>query len=152
MATYPDPLPPAPPRGWAPRRAAPSVQARRARMQPLAQRTDATQDMPRKAPTKHDADVPRLSAHPRARRQINAAKAWAGLGLFALVAYVSMQQGVPAFTAGVRALAAGTIGYVVAWAAALLVWRQIARNEVEELRARLIADRDRAREAADAAA
>ena len=51
-----------------------------------------------------------------------------------------MQQGLPAFTVGVRALAAGMAGYVFAWAVAVIVWRQVAINEVEDLRRRLTAD------------
>jgi uncharacterized membrane protein YccC len=98
----------------------------------------------------HAADEPRISHYPKAQRQIDNAKAWGGLGLFLLIGFVSMQQGLPAFTIGFRALVAGMIGYVVAWAIALVVWRQVAINEVESLRARMIADNEA--EAAERAA
>ena len=73
---------------------------------------------------------PRLSAHPRARRQIREAKAWSGLAGFALVLLLSLQGGALLFEAGVRALAAGAGCYVVGWALAVLVWRHVARAEV----------------------
>jgi hypothetical protein len=144
---YPEPLPAAPPR---PRRrlSRSSVQPRRARVEPIHARADPVSTMGKKkdsknaAPTAHAADQPRLSHYPKAQQQINNAKAWGGLVLFLLLGFVSMQQGLPAFTVGVRALVAGMIGYVVAWAIALIVWRQVAINEVESLRARLLAEHE----------
>jgi uncharacterized membrane protein YccC len=85
-------------------------------------------------------DAPRLSAHPCARRQIRAAKAWGGLIAFLLVLALSLDAGVPAFEAGVRSLIAGVGGYVLAWVAAVLVWRQLAVAELEDLRRRLTSD------------
>ncbi len=73
---------------------------------------------------------PRLSAHPRARRQIREAKAYAGLAGFGLVLLLSLQGGALLLDAGIRALAAGCGSYVAVWAIALFVWRQIARAEV----------------------
>jgi hypothetical protein len=73
---------------------------------------------------------PRLSAHPRARRQIREAKAWSGLCGFLLVFVLSLQGGALLFEAGVRALVAGAGCYVVGWALAVLVWRHLARAEV----------------------
>jgi hypothetical protein len=145
MAIYPEPLPPAPPRGRR-RPSGSSVQRRQARLQPLHARADPPDTMAKKKDTTeaHTADQPRLSKHPRAQQQINTAKAWGGLALFLLVGFVSMQKGLPAFTVGLRALAAGMIGYVAAWAVALVVWRQVAINEVDALRARLRADADAA--------
>jgi uncharacterized membrane protein YccC len=101
-------------------------------------------------PPVHEADEPRISHYPKAQQQINNAKAWGGLVLFLLIGFVSMQQGLPAFTVGVRALVAGMIGYIVAWAIALVVWRQVAINEVESLRKRMLADHEA--QAADRAA
>jgi hypothetical protein len=43
---------------------------------------------------------PRLSAHPRARRQIREAKAWAGIVAFVLTALLSLQANLPLFDAG----------------------------------------------------
>lgn len=73
---------------------------------------------------------PRLSAHPRARRQIREAKAWAGLIGFSLVLLLSLQGGSLLFEAGVRALAAGAGCYLAGWTLAVIVWRHVARAEV----------------------
>ena len=82
---------------------------------------------------------PRLSAHPRARHQIRQSKAWAAIVGFALVGLLSWQAGQPVFDAGVRALAAGLVCYVVGWAIAVIVWRHVARAEVELAEARFTA-------------
>lgn len=74
----------------------------------------------------------KLSDHPRAARQIRAAKGWGGLLGFGLVALLSLRAGVPPFDAGLRALAGGVAGYVVAWAGSVHAWRHLA---VAELRA-----------------
>ena len=74
--------------------------------------------------------LPRLSAHPRAARQIREAKAWSGLVGFVLVLLLSLHGGSPWFDAGVRALAAGSALYVLGWGFAVLVWRHLARAEV----------------------
>jgi protein-S-isoprenylcysteine O-methyltransferase Ste14 len=90
------------------------------------------------APAPRADGRPRLSAHPRARRQIREAKAWAGLVGFVLVALLSLQGGSPLFDAGVRALIAGAGCYVVGWALALAVWRHVARAEVKLFEQRLL--------------
>jgi hypothetical protein len=77
-----------------------------------------------------DDGRPRLSGHPRARRQIREAKAWSGLAGFALALVLSLQGGALLFEAGLRALGAGAACYVAGWALAVLVWRQLARAEV----------------------
>ena len=61
---------------------------------------------------------PSVANHPRARAQIRMAKGWGGLIGFVI--------------AGLRALAAGVAGYVVAWGCAVTVWRHLV---VAELRA-----------------
>ena len=73
---------------------------------------------------------PRLSAHPKARRQIREAKAWSGLVGFTLVLFLSLEGGALLFEAGLRALAAGAGCYLAGWAVAVMVWRHIARAEV----------------------
>jgi hypothetical protein len=73
---------------------------------------------------------PRLSAHPRAVRQINQAKAWGGMVGFALVGALSLQGGSTDVDALTRALLAGIAVYLAAWVLAVVVWRQIARAEV----------------------
>lgn len=74
--------------------------------------------------------LPRLSRHPRARRQIREAKAWAGIAGFLLVGLLSLQAGQPLLDAGVRALVAGVACYVAGWAVAVTVWSHLARAEV----------------------
>jgi len=86
-----------------------------------------------------DPNTPRLSAHPKARRQIRAAKAWSGLTVFLLVQVLAMRAGLPAFDAGMRALAAGLVAYVAAWLIAVVIWRQLALAEVEQLKQRIAA-------------
>jgi hypothetical protein len=82
------------------------------------------------------AEQIRISAHPRARRQIAQAKAWGALAAFGLVLLVSWQAGVPAFDVGLRALAAGVVGYIVAWGVAVQVWRHLAVAEVRDVHRR----------------
>ena len=78
----------------------------------------------------------RISAHPRARRQIAQAKAWGALGAFGLVLLLCWRAGLPLFDVGVRALLAGVAGYVVAWAVAVQVWRHLAVAEVRDVHRR----------------
>lgn len=72
-----------------------------------------------------------LAEHPRAVRGIARAKAWGGLGGFLLGGYLSLPTHTLA-DAGLRALAAGVVCYVAAWAAAVFLWRRLV---VVELRA-----------------
>lgn len=81
--------------------------------------------------------TPRLSTHPRARRQIRAVKAWSGLSVFVLVQYLALHAGLPMFDAGLRALAAGVVAYVVGWVVAVVVWRQLAVAQLEDLKRQL---------------
>ena len=73
---------------------------------------------------------PRLSAHPKASRQIREAKAWSGIAGFLLVLILSLEGGALPFDAGLRALAAGAGCYVAGWALAVIVWTHLARAEV----------------------
>jgi hypothetical protein len=73
---------------------------------------------------------PRLSQHPKARRQIREAKAWSAIAGFLLVLFVSLEGGALPFDAGVRALAAGAGCYVAGWALAVIFWTHMARAEV----------------------
>lgn len=76
----------------------------------------------------------RLCDHPRARRQIELARGWAGIGAFALVALLSHNAGVGAFAAGTRALICGVVAYMAVWALAVLVWRHLAVAEAKTAR------------------
>ena len=95
---------------------------------------------------------PRLSQHPRARRQIRQAKAWGGLVGFVLVGVLSLQAGSLPADALTRALTGGIAVYLAAWVLAVVVWTQIARGEliVAEQRWMQELDERRAREQAEA--
>ena len=73
-----------------------------------------------------------VANHPRARASVRRSKGWGGLIGFGIAAYLSLQAGVPAADAGLRALGAGLAGYLLAWACAVAVWRHLV---VAELRA-----------------
>jgi hypothetical protein len=73
-----------------------------------------------------------VANHPRARAQVRRAKGWGGLIGFGIAAYLSLKAGVPTPDAGLRALGAGVVGYILAWACAVAVWRHLV---VAELRA-----------------
>jgi hypothetical protein len=82
----------------------------------------------------------RLATHPRAPRQIAAAKGWAGLLGFLFVGWTSHAAGATLFESGLRAIAGGVVLYVLAWAAAVVVWQQVAKAEVERARRRAMAE------------
>ena len=83
-----------------------------------------------------------VAGHPRAAAQVRKAKGWGGLAAFLITGYLSLSHGATADIAGMRALIAGVLGYVVAWACAVMVWRQLM---VAEIRAKV----DRARALAE---
>jgi hypothetical protein len=73
---------------------------------------------------------PSVAAHPRASYQVRRAKGWGGIAGFGLAAYFSYKAGVPTFDLGLRALIAGIVGYMLAWACAVTVWRQLVLAEL----------------------
>jgi hypothetical protein len=73
-----------------------------------------------------------VASHPRARASVRRAKGWGGLIGFGIAAFLSFKAGVPAPDAGLRALGAGLVGYILAWACAVAVWRHLV---VAEMRA-----------------
>src|ERR1700751_1705898 len=83
----------------------------------------------------------RPADHPRATRPIELARGWGGIGCFALVGLLALESGVPAASAGLRALIAGVVGYVVCWFLAVMVWRHLA--VAEEAAARSFAEQRR---------
>ena len=95
------------------------------------------------------AKVVSVSAHPRARASIGRTRARTGLIAFALVLFLCLDAGVPAQEAALRALAAGVVGNLLAWACALAVWRALV---VAELKAATDAYNQRVRAANEAAA
>lgn len=72
-----------------------------------------------------------VAQHPRIAARVRAAKAWGALGAFALVALASSRAGAESFDVLLRALGAGVVGWVVAWAAAVGIGRSLVRAEVE---------------------
>jgi hypothetical protein len=86
---------------------------------------------------------PSIASHPRASFHVRRAKGWGGLAGFAVAAYVSYKAGVPMADLGLRSLAAGLIGYMLAWACAVTVWRHLVLAELRAVRERSSAiDRD----------
>jgi hypothetical protein len=85
----------------------------------------------------------RLSAHPRAARSVRRVRACAGLGALLLTLLLSLQAGVPAWDATARALVAGIAVHLVAWAIALVVWRQIVLAELRAAHERRLEARRR---------
>lgn len=78
----------------------------------------------------------RLSEHPRATAGIRRAKGMAGLLVFLIVGLLSLRAGILPGEAAARALGAGIVAYLLAWGAAVTVWRQIALAELEQARRR----------------
>lgn len=77
-----------------------------------------------------DAGAPNIAAHPRAKRAIARAKGWGGLLGFLLAGYLSLPTSTLA-AAGLRALVAGVVCYVVVWAGAVFVWRRLVMIELK---------------------
>jgi hypothetical protein len=83
-----------------------------------------------------------LSAHPRASRHIATAKGWGGLIGFGVVLVLSLKAHMSPFEAGLHALGGGLALYMLAWAGAVVIWREIALAEVERAR-RMVAEHAR---------
>ncbi|HEX4521720.1 MAG TPA: hypothetical protein VH063_19250 [Gaiellaceae bacterium] len=66
----------------------------------------------------------------RAMAGIKRAKGFGGLAGFGLTALASYMHGELMASVLVRALAGGVIGYLVAWLAAVTIWRRIIRAEL----------------------
>lgn len=80
---------------------------------------------------KGDASAgPSVAAHPRASYQVRRAKGWGGVAGFGIAAYLSYKAGVPTVDLGLRAIIAGIVGYMLAWACAVTVWRQLVLAEL----------------------
>jgi len=77
-----------------------------------------------------DADGPSVAAHPRAARGVARAKGWGGLVGFLLGGYLSLPTNTLA-AAGLRALIAGVVCYVAAWAGAVFLWRRLVMLEIK---------------------
>jgi len=86
------------------------------------------------------ADDIKVSAHPRAQRQIRRAKGFGGLAGFALMAWFSWRSGTDFVHLGLRAILGGMTAYVAVWAAAVYTWRQITIAEIRR-QATILAER-----------
>ncbi|HEY5261655.1 MAG TPA: hypothetical protein VIJ33_06045 [Solirubrobacteraceae bacterium] len=84
------------------------------------------------------SDGPSVAAHPRAARNVALAKGWGGLGGFLIAGYLSLPTGTLA-DAALRALVAGSVCYVVAWAGAVFIWRRLVMIEIKGREQRLLA-------------
>ena len=84
--------------------------------------------------------LPSIANHPRAGAQVARAKSWGGLAGFGFVGFLSWKAQVPVSDLLLRAIMGGVAGYVVAWAAAVAVWRHLVIAELRAVRvARLTA-------------
>lgn len=72
----------------------------------------------------------RLSTHPGAVASVKRVRARCGLIGFAVVFALCMLGDVPAFDATYRALIAGIVAHLAGWYVAILVWRQVIRQQV----------------------
>jgi hypothetical protein len=81
---------------------------------------------------------PSVAAHPRAARSVARAKGWGGLAGFFIAGYLSLPTGTLA-EAGLRALVAGSVCYVAAWAGAVFVWRRLVVLEIKGREQQLLA-------------
>lgn len=88
-----------------------------------------------------------IDDHPRARRSIETTRSWAALITAGLVTLLSVQSGLPTFDALVRGLIAGVIMFVLAWAVALTIWKEIVRTEITQARDKVRERRAAARQA-----
>jgi hypothetical protein len=86
-------------------------------------------------PAVADEDPVRITigAHPRARRSVKRARALGGLGGFVVTLVLSLNAGVPAFDATARALIAGIVVHLAAWAIAVAVAKQVMLAEIQAL-------------------
>ena len=91
-----------------------------------------------------------IGAHPRARRSVRRARALGGLLGFLLTIVLSLHAGVPAWDAVARALLAGIVVHLAAWAIAVAVWKQLMLAELHALHARRTERRERLAELARA--
>ena len=112
--------------------------------------------MAKKKKAEQEAEAPEAAAkavsvfaHPRARASIRRTRARVALIAFALVLLLCLNAGVPAQEAALRALVAGLVGNLLAWACALGVWRALV---MAELKVATDAYHERVRAAHEAAA
>ena len=79
---------------------------------------------------------PKIAEHPVAARQVARVRAWAALIGFAVAFWLSRRAGLPLPESGARAIAAGVVCRLLAWAAVVSLWRQLIPAEIEARRRR----------------
>jgi hypothetical protein len=82
---------------------------------------------------------PSVAAHPRASRAVARTKSWGGLTGFFVAGYLSLPTGT-LVEAGLRALVAGSVCYVVAWGGAVFAWRRLIVIELKGREQQLVGD------------
>jgi hypothetical protein len=97
--------------------------------------SDAPTTVQRAVPVRETVVIT-IGAHPRARRSVRRARALGGLLGFLVTIALSLNAGVPAFDATARALIAGVVVHLAAWAVAVAVWKQLMLAELETVRER----------------
>jgi hypothetical protein len=105
----------------------------------MAKKKDAGAEQPTTI-TPAGADDVKVSAHPRAARSIPRIKSYGGLAGFALMAWLSHRSGTDFVHLVLRAIIGGMVAYVVTWAAAVYIWRQIVLAEIRA-KAHVMAER-----------
>jgi hypothetical protein len=80
-----------------------------------------------------EASKPRVAEHPVAARQIARARAWGALIGFVVAFWLSRRAGLPFPESGLRAIVAGLLCRVAAWAVVVSVWRQIIPAQLAAL-------------------
>ena len=119
--------------------APPAGQAGKKGKEPKSKDAKGKKGKGEKAVTAEDSGSPSVAAHPRAARAVAQAKAWGGLAGFFIAGYLSLPTGTLAQTA-LRALIAGSVCYVAAWAGAVFVWRRLVIVEIKGREQALLAD------------
>ncbi|MGA9859071.1 MAG: hypothetical protein WBQ18_14500 [Solirubrobacteraceae bacterium] len=76
------------------------------------------------------ADGISVAGHPRAAAAVRRSKGMGGVGFFAITAYLSHKANIPPDQVGLRALAGGIAGYMLAWACSVTVWRHLVLAEL----------------------
>jgi hypothetical protein len=80
-----------------------------------------------------------VAAHPRSARMVRRAKGWAGVGGVVLCTLLALGAHLPTSDALLRGLAGGIGAYIVVWALALAVARQLVVAEVRARYAEVLA-------------
>jgi hypothetical protein len=89
-----------------------------------------------------------VAGHPRSARAVRRAKGWGGVVGVVLCTLLALNAHLPTFDVLLRGLAGGVVSYLVVWALALAVARQLV---VAEVRARYVAAAEQAAAARAAA-